>query len=284
MIKPYFALRLSLMLAVTAWIAAPVREAAAQDAAKPAATNAVKAAAKPAAKKPKAAPKKPDGLRTWKAANGDTIEAFYEDKEGDLISLKMTDGKIIKIRTANLSRDDQQWILANKGPGTGAIYNPPSPSHLPSYADGKWKGMHAVYEHARFDALMNDRGHITVYPKENGKRVGKSMTFGLGCYYHNTLFTPARHTGRPIKEFHTPPKPQKQPKEVVLSGLLEDKVPFDVVFKFKDNKIEARGWIKDPPDIRDRTRFRIGVTVPASHDLSRVKMSEREKILKDYEL
>lgn len=115
----------------------------------------------------------------WKAANGDTVEAFYEGTEGNMIALKTPVGKVFKIPATQLIRDDQQWILANKWPGTGAIYTPPSPSHLPSYADGKWKGMHAVYEHAHFDAMMNDRGHVTVYPKKDGKRVGKSLSYGL---------------------------------------------------------------------------------------------------------
>ncbi|MDD5706744.1 MAG: SHD1 domain-containing protein, partial [Kiritimatiellae bacterium] len=177
--------------------------------------------AKPPAPKPAAAPANPK-LRTWKSVNGSEIAAEYVDMADGVVKLKNKDGAPMQIRVGNLSPADQKWLSANYGEGTGAIAPPARSNSLPTFADGKWKGSHAVYLHPNFDAVMAANGSIAVYPKADGKRTGKALSFALSCFYVNTDMNPARQIGRPVIQFFTPPQPRKQPDEILLKGLLDD--------------------------------------------------------------
>jgi hypothetical protein len=262
----------------------------AQEAETPAGTN------EPAATPAPAAVSRPAvtnaNLRTWKSASGAVIEAEFVEAEYGQVLLKGKDGKPVKIGKAMLSKEDQAWITAQGGEtageddvGTGAVTPPATPNLLPTYADGKWKGYNAVYQDPSFDAAMDMKGIITVFPKVDGKRTGKSLTYSLCCYFIDTSKKPPHHTGREVRRYEDPPAPQMQPKEIAMKGQLRDDVPFEVTFAFKGNKISSYGWLKDPEGLRDPTVFRTGVWVPKSHDIPlQMKMPEQRELLKDYEV
>jgi hypothetical protein len=253
--------------------------------AEPEQTQPAKATAAPAAET-KAAK---DNFRVWKSMTGAEIEAEFVEEKLGFVALRGKDGNLVKIAKRMLSTEDQAWIAAQGGgegdPGTGKVNPPAKIDHLPTYADGKWKGQHAVYENENFDAVMNVNGVIHVHPKINGERTGKSLRYNLSCCFTDTSKTPPRWTGRPVIEYQDPPAPQMQPEAIELKGLLRDNVPFEVTFEFKGNKISSYGWAKDPDGLRDPTVFRTGIWVPKSHNIPlQMKMSEQRELLKDYEV
>jgi hypothetical protein len=228
-------------------------------------------------------------VRIWQSKTGAKIEAEFVEEKYGFVALRGADGNLVKIAKRMLSREDQDWIAAQGGGegdrGTGAVKPPAKLNHLPTYADGPWKGQHAVYEDPNFDAVMNVEGVIRVYPKIDGARSGKALRYSLSCFFTDTSKTPPRWAGRPVIEYQDPPAPQMQPERIELKGLLRDNVPFEVTFEFKGNKLSSYGWLKDPDGLRDPTIFRTGVWVPQSHTIPlQMKMSEQRELLKDYEV
>lgn len=173
-------------------------------------------------------------------------------------------------------------LLAAIRVGTPAVLAAsPAQNKLPVFQDGKWKGQHAVYEHANYRATMDANGTLTVQCLDGGKDVGASLTcWHLNCYYntpHNV-----HQQGRPVIRFDKPPKPAVKPSEIVLQGLLKDKVPFRVQYKFSGNKITVAGGCADPEGIEFPTSFRLHCSIRSSWNIHPfVPQTERIKILED---
>ncbi|MBN1557015.1 MAG: hypothetical protein JW951_02580 [Lentisphaerae bacterium] len=226
-----------------------------------------------------------DGFREWESVTGAKIEAEFVQEKYGYVTLQGKDGKLAKIRKSMLSRADQEWIdgHAAAGEGTGAVLPPDKPNHLPVFADGPWKGQHAVYVHKNFDAVLSRTGYLYVYPKTDNERTGKRLRYGLWCYFIDTSRTPPQHTARRVIRFDDPPAPVMQPDEMEFTGLLRDNVEFTLRFDFDDDRISSYGWVHDPEGLRDYTRFRTGVWIPKSHNIpDQMPMSEQRELLKDY--
>ena len=157
----------------------------------------------------------------------------------------------------------------------------PAANKLPVFAGGKWKGKHAVYEHENFRATMDASGVLWIQCLEGGKDAGKSFTcWQLGGYYH----TPhnVHEQGRPVIRFDKPPKPAEQPSTISLQGLLKDKVPFKVQYKFSGTRITAAGGCADPAGIEFPTRLRLSCSIRSSWNIHPfVPQTERIELLKD---
>jgi len=228
----------------------------------------------------------PAKMRTWTSTSGAKIKAAYVETSLGRVSLRGADGKVLTIPLARLVAADQAWIKKQQAAaeGTGTIMTPQKPNHLPVFADGKWKGQHAVYTARNFDALMDANGVIKVYPKEQNERVGKPILYHLRCWYRNTKTKPPTHTARRVARFTQTADPRLQPDSITLMGQLEDDVPFTVTYEFSEKGIVAWGHCKDPAGI-DTTQFRAGANVPASHKFDdETPLDERARILKGWQL
>lgn len=157
----------------------------------------------------------------------------------------------------------------------------PAGNKLPVFADGEWKGKHAVYEHANYRATMDANGTLSVRCLDGGKDAGASLTcWQLRCYYHTPHKVHEQY--RPVIRFDKPPKPAVKPSEIVLQGLLQDNVPFKVEYKFSGNKITVAGGCADPAGIEFPTRFRLQSNIGSSWNIHPfVPQTERIEMLKD---
>lgn len=126
------------------------------------------------------------------------------------------------------------------------------------FTNGVGNGMHVVYTHANFDALMRPDGYLMIYPKDKGQRIGQPLVMGLYAYYVNEV----DQIGRPMVSFKDARKPLTNPATVELTGKLTDDVDYCVTFTFEKNVISVRGYGKDPAGIKFPTTFRMGVSVP----------------------
>ena len=149
---------------------------------------------------------------------------------------------------------------------------------LPTFAQGKWKGVFAVYTHANFDATIDENAVLVIRPKENGKPIGNPFTcYQLSCYY-----VPPQgheHYRMPVA-YNDPGAPMEQPKKIHLKGMLLDDVPFEVEYEFSGNRITAAGGCADPKGIEYPTTFRILSHMRPSHTIQpQVEQPEREKML-----
>ena len=152
---------------------------------------------------------------------------------------------------------------ASKEKGSGTVTEAEA-NKLSVFRDGKWKGYNTVYEGPFYDAGLNSKGFLIIFPKdESGARVGKHLTAGLYCYY--TQKNIGRHTRRDVISFETSPQPvvSSTPLELRLQGKFADDVAFDVEFECEDDKVSVEGGIKDPPGIKFPSRYNSRINVPA---------------------
>ncbi len=242
------------------------------------------AAAEKPAKAAEAKEKNPN-MRTWTSVSGAVIEAEYVESKFGKVVLRGSDGKDLVIPLHRLVPKDRAWVKDKAAVASGpvTVKKPEAENDLPVFSGGKWHNYHAAYVAKNFDAVIDKRGNVLIYPKDKGKRVGKPLSYGLRCYYYDTTINPPIHTGRPIAKLSFVPEPSVQPKQVTLCGLLKDLVSFNVTFEFSEKGVKSWGYCTDPADIRDKTYFRLGANVPASHAFTdEVSLAERAEILKGW--
>jgi len=225
--------------------------------------------------------------REWKSVSGATIVAEYEGTDRGQVKLKVLDGSVVAIPLSRLSAPDQAWVNAKgaKEEEPTTAKKRPSKILLPIFTSGEWENYHAVYISKNFDALMDTTGVVYVYPKVNGKRIGSPIRCSMNCYYADTTTNVHVTRGRPIERLAYEPKPSKQPQQITLCGTLTDSVPFNLTVAFSDKGIKAWGYCDDPSDLRDRTLFRIGAHIPASHHFTdATPLDERKRILDGWQV
>jgi hypothetical protein len=192
--------------------------------------------------------------RQWTSTAGSQIEASVDsiDIQRRTVKLVTPTGQAYNVQLAQLIEADRdllkKWWLAEqekeaKLKGTGAITEAED-GQLALFADGPWKNYNTVYEGPLYDALLNQSGILTIYPKSNGERIGKPLQAYIACYYVNQN----RHNRRMITSFDDPPKPSHSTREMEfeLSGVMEDNVKFEMDFKCEEDKVSVQGWVKDP--------------------------------------
>jgi len=172
---------------------------------------------------------------------------------------------------------------AGKADEEKKVAKQPPQNILPTVPKKKFKKKHlmnALYRHDKFDAIVDEKAVLWIYPKdEKGKHIGQPFTcFQLSCYYH--IPGDPHHKGRPVIKFEDPPEATPEPKKLTYKGLLKDDVPFVVQYEFKGNEITACGGCEDPEDIEYPTRFRILSSIRRSHNIpGHMELDEREKLL-----
>ena len=152
---------------------------------------------------------------------------------------------------------------------------------LPTFAEGKYKGKHAVYRASTFEAVMDETSALWIQPTDGkGKPVGKPFV----CYHTQPYYVPPDgiQRERPIAGFENPPDPSKQPERIHLKGKLAGDVPLEVVYEFEVSTIEAAGGCAYVPGLEAPTNFRLLCRFQPSHTIApNVEQEDRVKLLKD---
>jgi len=244
------------------------------DANAPKEPEATKAAKKTTAKKTTKGSQDLSKPRKWTSTAGSQIEASVVgiDINAGTVNLKTVDGRDLNIALGLLEQADRdllkKWHTARiaKEEGTGAVTEAAS-GKLSVFSDGKWRGYNTIYEGPMYDAVLNTKGTLIIYPKDaKGERIGKHLTAALHCYY--TEKNIGRHSHRKIVSIEEPPKPvhSKRPIQVRLKGKFDDNVAFDVEFDCEDDKVSVEGGIKDPPGIKFPSRYHSRIHMPAIYN------------------
>jgi hypothetical protein len=152
---------------------------------------------------------------------------------------------------------------------------------LPTFAKGKYKGKHAVYQTPTFEAVMDDTSTLWIQPLDgSGKKVGKPFV----CYHVRPYYVPpnGQQRDRGIASFTNPPQPSEQPERIHIEGKLIEEVPFVVEYEFRGNTITAAGGCADVPGLEAPTNFRLLCSFSPSHSIQpEVEQEDRVKLLKD---
>ncbi len=162
--------------------------------------------------------------RTWKSADGRSIEAEMAEDQGEAVVLKRGDGPIVTVRLDQLSELDRKWVIEQRGaaaleagsipsikpllgePGKLLIHETFSTKELPSQtsvAHGFWtieegclKGVEDLSEeHSAIFSIGPDTGDATI--ELRFQCVGKEAVFELG-------FNRADGTGHMLRIRPTP--------------------------------------------------------------------------------
>jgi hypothetical protein len=151
------------------------------------------------------------------------------------------------------------------------------PDVLSIFTNGIGAGAHAVYVTPKFDAVMQPNGHVFVYPKDKGVRIGKPLTMGHHLHYRGTL----GKMPRPIVSFKNDKGPLMNPATLELSGKLEDDVDYSLTFDFDKAGVSLRGYVKDPAGLTTPTVLRLAIWMPAFTNFApEVLQADREAKLK----
>lgn len=214
-------------------------------------------------------------LRTWTSKNGSTVVAGYSHFENNQLTLLKEDGTALRLSLSALADADRNEAVtlalqAGEIPdtGTGAIQEPAGPDGLATFADGKWKGLYAVYESLLYRVRVEPDSTIFIDLLEDGEQVGPSIRNAFGASY--------RDESKPIKErsvrrkiLRTVESPEpavyQGEAEIVLKGLFEDEVAYSLTLSLKPNELNLTYEIKDPPKVEYETYGGFSMVFPESH-------------------
>ncbi|MBN1558243.1 MAG: hypothetical protein JW951_08865, partial [Lentisphaerae bacterium] len=229
---------------------------------------------------------------------GSTVEAEYTGRSGNLIKLRTPDGRELGIHVYKLSPEDREWIdrqAAGVPWGAGesdagaepqpAVAEQKAANTLRAFTEGPWKGYNAVYQQALFDAALRADGDVVVFPKEDGKHVGKPIRVAMLVAYQEA--SGALRKRRVTTLTSDPdPRPRLRPEtEITLEGTVEDNVAFTLTYAFEKNSVAAWGHLSEPETLEIPSLLSIGAYFPQSHEIPlQMPMDEQRKLLGDYKL
>ncbi|OVE76325.1 hypothetical protein BVX97_01450 [bacterium E08(2017)] len=227
-------------------------------------------------------------LREWVSTTGARLKARFVLEQGNNIILEREDGRRVKIAKIHLSLRDLAWLkqkgeltvhsvardtpekdhLAdekNSVPQPVAAGTPGGVGSLAAFSSGEWEGCYAVYQQPAYDAVVEPDATMKIYIKEHGKRIDAApFTIKMAC-------KPDGHANtskiRKIVSFSKPGVPAMNPNDVILSGMLEDGVEFELKYNFDDGEITAWGRAIDPKKYDYPTKFRFQFKVPQAYDI-----------------
>ncbi len=133
----------------------------------------------------------------------------------------------------------------------------PQVKQMPVFETGPHAGKHIVYEHDNFIAWIGGNGVCLVQPMHQGKPAGPRFA----ALWVRPYVTPpgAKQRDRQMMSFARFGAPVVIPRtggKAGFSGLLDDGIPFEVIYEFKDNTVTASGGCKDHGKIEHPTQFR----------------------------
>lgn len=225
-----------------------------------------------------------DGLRTWTSAAGVSLKAEFVSYEDGIVSVKTEDGKLMKIRVTELSKEDQEYVKKTVGAEAAPATPPkPGPKVLPLLEGETWsevlrhgraqqkprtRWMHASVSKTDYEAWVAEDGSLYIQPRINPVegQYQRPLRARVGTYFH-----PNKQGGyewRKFVRFIDPPQPVRNPREVTLTMEFETNVIVKVTYTFQSNRVEVAGELSEPDDIEYPTIGRISIGIPPSHIFS----------------
>lgn len=224
-------------------------------------------------------------IRTWTALSGSTVEAKFVRLDGENVILAREDGVEFRIPASKLSAADVAYVQA-RAPASVETEEPaPSPKMGKTSASSKdGEAVYAIYEHANFDAVVDEKGSVQIYPKNQGERIAPPLTLAGRIAYQK------HYRGARIIELTPPGDLVRQPDTITLRAKTRDnktgqEVDFEVTYRFEGNEVSALGRSLGDGTYKQPEMFEIVTRIPQTHDIEpSVEQPERIRILKDYSL
>ena len=211
----------------------------------------------------------------WTSTGGITIRAkLVRDREGMEVLLG-EDGKQLEIRRDQLGKASRQQLdeliaatnmKEGKTDQDGIVYK------VPTFADGEWRGYHAVYEREKFVALATRSGAVHVFMKDGGKRIPEGQHFLLRF----TLHYPAAVIEEPkITLVEAGGEPSVNPEKLSYIGSTDAGTTFEITYLFEDESIALYWHLRDPRSVKHPTTLRLGARFPRIKGID-PRMAEKE--------
>jgi len=237
------------------------------------------AVAKPAADAPQELPE-------WHSRAGQSMRAEFLEVQYGEVWLRGTNNLVFKIPLVALTPEGQQLardLEAQRQAGPAMQTQSVASNQLPVFLDGPAAQCNAIFNHKNFIATVDAEGEMKIVCLDQGKPIDKPLFINFGCSYSQP--GKRRSYRRPVAYFDNPPKPSENSPELTYKGRMKDNVEFEITYEFKDNSIQAWGWIQDPDDISFPSRFGLGLRFTATHRFAPdVPLEERKKQLEGFEL
>lgn len=194
---------------------------------------------------------------------------------------KMGFGRFGALWVAAVALNGSQPLMA----GESAV-DSPIPAKLPVFSDGAWKGMHAVVQGKNYEAAIDAKGGIQLFPLDKNTRVGKPININYGCNYADTE---KKETGRrPIMNFDdapTAPAELRPPVSLSISGQCEDKVSLTLLYKFTETSVSFSALVKDPARVKYPSTLSYSVVFAPTHKPPpEMKLDEIKALMPGWEL
>ncbi|MEX2605763.1 MAG: hypothetical protein WD708_00315 [Kiritimatiellia bacterium] len=233
--------------------------------------------------------------RTWTSQSGTTVVASYSHVENNQLTLLKGDGTSLTLPLSVLDEADRNEVVklaiaAGEMPdsGTGAIQESVLPDQLATFADGKWKGLYAVYQSPYFRVRVEPDSTVFIDMLVDGEQVGTSLRNAFGASYRDeSKPTTEWSTRRKLLRVEGNPKPAVYQGEtkLILKGFFEDEVAYSLTLFMKPNELRLSFEVNDPPKVEYKTHSGFSMVFPESYkpELG-VKFEETQAILKNWSL
>ena len=217
-------------------------------------------------------------VHDWTSKAGSTIRAEFTRLEGGKVTLLRENGRQLVLRLDQLDAKSQQRAekLAELGEADPEEGEVDAKYRVPLFKDGPWKGYHAVYEREKFFAAATKAGQLRIFQKVDGKRIkgAQPALFRLSPHYV-ALVT----EGREVVFVETEGQPTMDPEELTFNGKTAAGMTFQVTFVFKDDSIEAYGFLKDRGNVEHPTRLNIGMRFPRNKAIKPDMNTEEQTVI-----
>ncbi|SHI79005.1 SLA1 homology domain 1, SHD1 [Rubritalea squalenifaciens DSM 18772] len=105
--------------------------------------------------------------RQWTSKAGTKVEAELIQQNGDVVTLKMQNGREIQVKASDLSEADQAFLEGQKSQTAEVVSG--SQKRLPVLASGEGKGLYALYRGDDYVARVSKSGSMKIHPIVDGK-------------------------------------------------------------------------------------------------------------------
>jgi len=233
--------------------------------------------------------------RTWTSKSETRVVASYSHFENNQLTLVKADGESVTLPLSALADADRKEavalaLAADEMPdiGSGTIQEPESEDQLATLADGKWKGLYAVYESPLYRIRILPNCQLYIDLMDNGEQVGPSFRNNFGASYRD-LSKPKkkRLVRRSVLRIVESTKSAiyQGMAEIVIHGLLDDEISFTLTLSIKPNELNLSFETNDPPNVEYPTACGYSLSFPKSHNSPMgTKFPELQEALKGWSL
>ncbi|MEM7387298.1 MAG: hypothetical protein AAF514_20360, partial [Verrucomicrobiota bacterium] len=205
----------------------------------------------------------------------------YLDYSKGKISVETRDNRTEVLEVAKLDKESMRQARHFAGAGIapkptlkkkpGGLPSPSAQQKMKGYGlkvftSGPAKGAHALYQHEKFDAVVQGNGHLHILMKEKGKRIPKIKPVILKP--HLNYRKNKEWVGRVIEKVSSEASAATQPSLITYSGVSEEGVIFTQNYRFRGTEISGWGFCRDPKDIPQPTSFHQSTSVRPMHELT----------------